>query len=119
MLSHCGAARFAFNWGLDRVRAGLAQREAERSYGVAEELLTPVPWSLYALRREWNRAKSVVAPWWRANSKESYTSGLDGLARALSGFTESRRGRRRGQPVGFPRFRASIGPCGRAGSPPG
>ncbi len=106
LLSHCGAARFAFNWGLDRVRAGLAQREAERSYGVAEELLTPVPWSLYALRREWNRAKSEVAPWWRANSKESYNSGLYGLARALSGFTESRRGRRRGKPVGFPRFRA-------------
>ena len=33
LLSRCGAARFAFNWGLDRVRAGLAQREAERSYG--------------------------------------------------------------------------------------
>ena len=65
-----------------------------------------MPWSLYALRRAWNRAKSVVAPWWRANSKESYTTGLDGLARALSGFTESRRGRRRGKPVGFPRFKA-------------
>ncbi len=106
LLSHCGAARFAFNWGLGRVRAGLAQREAERSYGVAEELLTPVPWSLYALRREWNRAKSEVAPWWRANSKESYNSGLDGLARALTGFTDSRRGRRRGKPMGFPRFKA-------------
>ena len=32
--SHCGAQRFAFNWGLARVKANLGQREAERSYGV-------------------------------------------------------------------------------------
>ena len=34
------AQRFAFNWGLARVTANLGQREAERSYGVPEELLT-------------------------------------------------------------------------------
>ena len=35
--SHCGAQRFAFNWGLARVKANLGQREAERSYGVPDE----------------------------------------------------------------------------------
>jgi Helix-turn-helix domain len=36
LVRHCGAARVAFNWGLARVKANLAQREAERSYGFAE-----------------------------------------------------------------------------------
>jgi putative transposase len=29
--SHCGAQRYAFNWGLALVKANLAQRDAERS----------------------------------------------------------------------------------------
>ncbi|MFF5205074.1 zinc ribbon domain-containing protein [Streptosporangium sp. NPDC000396] len=106
LASHCGAARFAFNWGLARVRAALSQREAEKTYGVPEELLTEVPWSLYGLRRAWNTAKGTVAPWWADNSKEAYSSGLDGLARALTNWSASRQGTRAGKPVGFPRFRA-------------
>ncbi len=43
LLRHCGAARVAFNWGLARVKANLDQREAERSYGIPEEELTPPP----------------------------------------------------------------------------
>lgn len=49
--SHAGAARVAFNWGLARVEAVVGQREAERSYGIAEADLTPaVSWSLCSLR---------------------------------------------------------------------
>lgn len=104
--SHCGAQRFAFNWGLARVRAVIAQREAERSYGVAEEELTPtVPASAYALRREWNRVKQDVAPWWAENSKEAYASGLANLSVALGNWSDSRTGSRKGRPVGFPRFK--------------
>jgi putative transposase len=44
-------------------------------------------------------------PWWADNSKEAYSSGLDGLARALKSFTDSRHGRRKGRRVGFPRFK--------------
>lgn len=62
LASHCGAARFAFNWGLALVKAALSQREAEKSYGVPEEQLTEVAWSLYGLRRAWNAAKDAVAP---------------------------------------------------------
>jgi len=68
---HAGAARFVFNWGLARVKAGVSQREAERSYGILEADLTPVPWTLAALRLEWNRAKGEVAPWWSECSKEA------------------------------------------------
>jgi hypothetical protein len=47
LLRHAGAARVAFNWGLARVKANLGQRGAERSYGVAEDDLTPsFGWSM-------------------------------------------------------------------------
>jgi len=104
--SHCGAARKAFNEGLAQVKRCLDQRDAERSYGVPEELLTEVPWSLPELRRWWNRVKQERAPWWRENSKEAYNSGLDALARGLKAWSDSRSGKRRGRAVAFPRFRA-------------
>jgi putative transposase len=60
--SHAGAARFAYNFGLALVKARLEERAAGRE--------VEVPWSLPALRREWNAAKGQVAPWWAENSKE-------------------------------------------------
>jgi putative transposase len=102
---HAGAARFAYNWGLARVKAALAQREAEKTYGIPDSELTDVPWALYALRREWNRAKAGVAPWWAECSKEAYAAGLDRLARGLKNWADSRGGRRKGRRAGFPRFK--------------
>ncbi|WP_223840154.1 helix-turn-helix domain-containing protein [Saccharopolyspora pogona] len=75
--SHCGAQRFAYNWGLGKVKANLDQRRAEASYGLdGDELTPPVGWSAYNLRKDWNRAKHAIAPWWQENSKETYSSGL-------------------------------------------
>jgi putative transposase len=105
--SHAGAARVAFNWGLARVKANLSQREAERSYGITGGDLTPsMSWSLYSLRKDWNAAKATIAPWWAECSKESFNTGLDALARALKKRGGSRTGKRRGRPVGFPRFKS-------------
>jgi putative transposase len=95
LASHCGAARFAYNWGLHLVESRLERHRAGEN--------VEVPWTLPALRREWNCAKHQIAPWWAENSKEAYSSGLDGLARALKNWTDSRNGRRKGRPVGFPR----------------
>lgn len=107
MLSHCGAARVAYNWGLAYVKAVTGQREAETTYGVPIEALTPVvSWSLYSLRKEWNAAKGEVAPWWGECSKEAFNTGLDGLARALKNWGDSRSGKRKGASVGFPRFKS-------------
>jgi hypothetical protein len=108
LMSHCGAARFAFNWGLSLVKQRLDQRTSDPG----------VPWTLAVLRREWNQAKDEVAPWWQENSKEAYSSGLDALARALANFAGSRAGRRAGRPIGFPRFNAGTAHGRRAGSPP-
>jgi putative transposase len=106
LASHCGAARKAFNEGLAHVRVCLDQRAAERSYGVPDQQLTGVPWTLPALRRWWNLAKDELAPWWADNSKESYNSGLDALARGLQQWSASRSGKRAGARVGFPRFKS-------------
>ncbi|MEX5713081.1 IS607 family element RNA-guided endonuclease TnpB [Parafrankia sp. FMc6] len=102
---HAGAARFAYDWGLARVKAALEQRDAEKSYGLTGDLLTPVPWTLPALRRAWNAAKNEAAPWWSECSKEAYSSGLDQLARGLKNSAGSRTGKREGKRVGFPRFK--------------
>jgi transposase len=95
LASHVGGARFAYNWGLELVKRRLGERAAGQD--------VEVPWTLPALRREWNRAKAAVAPWWADNSKEAYSSGLDALARGLRNWADSKQGRRAGARVGFPR----------------
>ncbi|SEH57940.1 putative transposase [Mycolicibacterium rutilum] len=105
--SHCGAQRFAYNWGLAQVKANLEQRSAESTYGICGKDLTPaLNWSAYAMRRIWNRVKSDIAPWWQENSKEAYSSGLANLATALRNWAASATKRRQGRPVGFPRFKS-------------
>jgi putative transposase len=107
VLAHAGAARVAHNWALARVKAVMDQRAAERSYGLADDVLTPaLSWSLPALRRAWNQAKPGVAPWWSEVSKEAFNTGLDALARGLTNWSESRAGKRAGRRVGFPRFKS-------------
>ncbi|MGA2283192.1 MAG: IS607 family element RNA-guided endonuclease TnpB [Candidatus Dormibacteria bacterium] len=111
LASHVGAARFAFNWGLEQVRASMALRDVELCM-FGEVRTKAVGWSLYGLRREWNQEKERVAPWWRENSKEAYGSGLAGLARALASWSASRQGTRSGPRMGFPRFRSRSHPMG-------
>ncbi|MEV4479025.1 IS607 family element RNA-guided endonuclease TnpB [Micromonospora coxensis] len=107
VLGHAGAARVAHNWALAWVKAVMDQRAAERSYGVADEQLTPtLSWSLPALRKAWNAAKEQVAPWWRERSKEAFNTGLDALARGLKNWSDSRSRKRGGRLVGFPRFKS-------------
>ncbi|HEY3611122.1 MAG TPA: IS607 family element RNA-guided endonuclease TnpB, partial [Pseudonocardiaceae bacterium] len=104
--SHCGAQRYAFNWGLALVKANLGQREAERSYGIPDpELTPPTNWSAYSLRKTWNQTKDQTAPWWPENSKEAYSSGLANLATALGNWNSSKAGTRRGPKIQFPRFK--------------
>ena len=99
LLSHAGAARFAFNAGLAHVKAGI-------DAGVKPE------WSFYSLRRWWNANKDTLAVsddgviWWTKNSKEAYSYGLEALAKGLSNWVKSRRGARKGCRVGFPKFKA-------------
>ena len=99
LLSHAGAARFAFNAGLARVKEAL-------DAGAKPE------WSFYSLRKWWNANKDALAVsddgviWWGENSKEAYSSGLEALAKGLSNWAKSRKGERKGRRVGFPRFKS-------------
>ena len=98
LLSHTGAARFAFNAGLAHIKEALDAGEKPE-------------WSLYSLRRWWNANKDALAVsddgviWWGENSKEAYSSGLEALAKGLSNWSKSRKGARKGRRVGFPRFK--------------
>ncbi|NGY62709.1 IS200/IS605 family element transposase accessory protein TnpB [Lentzea sp. NEAU-D13] len=104
--SHCGAQRYAFNWGLARIKANLSQRAAEKTYDLPDDQLTPsLSWSAYNLRKDWNQAKNIVAAWWGENSKEAYSSGLANLATALGNWAGSTKGTRKGSRLGFPRFK--------------
>ena len=100
MVSHAGAARFAYNAGLAHVKEALDNGE-------------PANWSHYGLLRWWNANKDTLAVnpdtgvvWWGQNSKESYNMGLYGLARGLSNWSKSRKGQRKGRRVGFPKFQS-------------
>ncbi|WP_301123551.1 IS607 family element RNA-guided endonuclease TnpB [Mycolicibacterium fortuitum] len=97
--SHFGARRFAYNWGLARIKADMNAKVADSDHD-------SVSWEQGALRKVWNRAKDEVAPWWAVNSKECYSSGLADLAQGLANWKASRTGKRKGRQVGFPRFKS-------------
>ena len=122
--SHCGAQRFAYNWGLARITANLAQRAAERSYGIPEQELTPAAsWSAWSLRKEFNAVKDQVAPGgrrtprrptprgWRTWPPRWGTGRPAGTAPAKVRRCGSRCSRASGRP------RASGSPPGRSGWP--
>ena len=99
LASHAGAARFAYNAGLAHVKAALDAGEKPE-------------WSLFSLQHWWvvNRDTLAVdsdgAIWWHENSSMSYRSGLKALADALSNWSKSRKGKRKGPRVGFPKFKS-------------
>jgi putative transposase len=83
--SHFGARRFAFNWGLARVKADLDAKAVDPAH-------ESMGWDLGSLRWVWNRAKADVAPWWADNSKECYSAGLADLAQGLANWKASKNG---------------------------
>jgi putative transposase len=67
------------------------------------------PWSMESMRYIWNRVKDEVAPWWKENSKECYSSAFEGLARAFKNYFASKDGKRKGAPVGWPKYKKRSG----------
>lgn len=125
LLAKCaGARRFTVNHHLARVKANLEVRAAEREFhcesGESSEPSTPaLSWSAFSFINEFNAWKNGQ----RADSpvNEDGTRGLTwrhelpgdifecasvDAARALENFSSSRRGKRSGKSVGFPRFQA-------------
>lgn len=100
--SHCGGARYAYNWALARIKANWNQRAAEATYGVPDDELTPWASTSYmTLNSAFNAEKDQVAPWNRENSSRIYNCAFVCLANA---FKNRRAGRAR-----FPRFKSKHG----------
>jgi len=83
LAKHIGAARFAYNWGLARLKEALEQSR-------------PLP-SAIQLHKEWNRWKRENAPWWVEVSKCAPQEAFRDLEKAFRNWREGR--------ANFPRFK--------------
>jgi putative transposase len=104
---HAGLSRVVENFCLALVKAALDQRNAERSYGIPEQQLTPVPWSAPALEKAWRAARATRYPWFAEAGLSSRVPKEACRLRAagLKNWADSRKGNRRGRRVGFPSWR--------------
>ena len=113
---HAGAARFAFNQCLGIVKVALAQRRSAPD--------TAMPWSGFDLIKAFNTWKNTEAagrkftvdttgearlltglPWQREVCQQVFEEAAVDCGRALAAWSDSRSGKRRGRPAGFPRFK--------------
>ena len=120
LFSHAGAARFAFNHHLARIKANLDQRAAERERGAVDEALTPPQsWSKFSFINEFNQWKNgqldtspvnddgTLGLAWRGEvSSDVFECASVNAAQALANFSDSRKGARVGKSVGFPKFKS-------------
>lgn len=104
--SHAGAARFAWNWGLAKVKE---RYEAEGTWYSATDL-----------HKLWNAEKKSdpALGWWEENSKCVYQEAFRNLDRALAAFIKSRKGEQRADGSAFRGSRGVVGAATRSGSPP-
>ncbi|HEX8972239.1 IS607 family element RNA-guided endonuclease TnpB [Oryzihumus sp.] len=127
LLAHAGASRLAFNHHLGRVKANLGQRTAERSYGIADEDLTPsLSWSRVEFINHinaWKDGRSpdspvsvdedgnkvLGLPWRHEVSTDVFETASVNAAQALGKWAASKEGApaaKAGRRVGFPRFKS-------------
>jgi putative transposase len=118
---HAGAARFAFNQCLRMVKTALTQRKT----GPAID----VPWTGFDLINTFNGWKKTEdagrvftvdttgetqiivtgLPWRREVCQQVFEEAAVDCGRALAAWSDSRRGKRKGKRVGFPRFKNKTG----------
>ncbi len=104
---HAGLSRVVENFCPRPGQGRPSQRDAERSYGVPEEVLTPVPWSAPALEKAWRAAHPQLYPWFVEAGLSSRVPKEACRVRAagLKNWADSRNGTRRGRRLGFPTWR--------------
>ena len=103
--SYCGASRFAYNWVVARAKETRDIRGEERRKGIDEADLTKLDWSEWSMTPLWNSVKDEVAPWHRDVTMHAFRSGVTNASVALKNYDESKKGIRKGEPVGFPKFK--------------
>ena len=112
---HAGAARFAYNQCLAMVKTALDQRQTDSG--------ARVPWTRFDLINTFNTWKKSEAAgrvftvdpdgvtevaatgsvWRDQVCRQVFEEAATDLSRGLAGWSDSRTGKRRGRPVGFPR----------------
>src|SRR5690606_16583294 len=113
--SHAGGARFAYNWGLQRIADALDAREAAKTAGLKP---TTRVRGHFALSQAWPQWKDTTArtdrhtgevtggvTWVAENCVGTYQAALRDAAGAWKRFFDSRAGRLAGRRVGRPRFK--------------
>jgi putative transposase len=118
---HAGAARFGFNQCLGMVKTALTQRHTDPDIDV--------PWSGFDLINAFNawkktqdagrvltvdtngEAEIIVTglAWRREVCQQVFEEAAVDCGRALAAWSDSRRGKRKGKRVGFPRFKKKTG----------
>lgn len=96
--SNAGAARFAYNWALNEIKSEYELWKNDKSHKMC--------CSYYGLSKRFNRVKGDIAPWWKEVSSQSFRYGCECAATAWKNFIDSKKGRRRGKRVGFPRYKS-------------
>ena len=98
---HCGAARWAYNWGLERVKQAA---EAGEKWPSAIDL-----------HKQLNAIKGTDAlPWGYEVSKCAFQEALRNLETAVKNWSASKSGKRKGPKVSFPRRKTrkrGLGGC--------
>lgn len=90
--SAVGAVRKAQNWAI-----GFVKEQMEKG--------NKQSWTQFSLQNGWYENRDEVAPWHKENSKETYQYGCERAAAGLRNWSDSKRGKRKGKKVGFPKFR--------------
>ncbi len=120
LMSYAGSFRLAYNHQIGRVKANLAQRAAEKTYGIADADLTPaLSWSKVSFinhMNAWKNGQDPTSPVnddgtrglsWRAEvSADVFETASVNAAQALANWKTSKTATRAGKPVGFPRFKS-------------
>jgi putative transposase len=86
-----GTARFVYNWGLARWI---------RLYEAGERP------SIWQIKQEFNAIKGEQFPWVYEVAKDVAENAFFNLAKAFKNFFESHNGQRKGEKVGYPRFKS-------------
>lgn len=116
---HAGAARWAYNHALAAKFAALDQRRAvitaamkagaDRTNAVRSAPKVPghfaIQTALNAAKGDDRRSQDGLCPWWHNVSTYAFQSAFIDADRAWKNWTDSITGKRKGRPVGRPRFK--------------
>ena len=102
---YAGAARFAYNAALQHMKEQLEERKAQVESGVGKKDLIKIDNNVIKLGYWWRANRDRLAPWWDEVASQVYNCAFDNLGKASSNFLKSLSGKRKGSPVGFPKFK--------------